>query len=80
MLLDMAVEATDEAAFLEVQSDLTYIKTRLDDLELKSLLNGEVDINSAYISINAGAGLGDAGGQRLHRGAPSSFPMRHVQP
>ena len=42
--------------FNEVKTDLGHIKTRLDDLELKSLLNGEVDINSAFISINAGAG------------------------
>ncbi len=56
VLLDMAVEANDEQSFSEVRNDLVYIKTRLEDLELKSLLNGEVDINSAYISINSGAG------------------------
>lgn len=56
VLLEMATEAQDEESFNEVLGDLTYIKTRLDDLELKSLLNGEVDINSAYISINSGAG------------------------
>lgn len=56
ILLEMAVEASDEGSFQEVKGELGYIKTRLDDLELKSLLNGEVDANSAYISINAGAG------------------------
>ncbi len=56
VLLDMAAEAQDEASFLEVKGDLKYIRDRLEDLELKSLLNGEVDINSAYISINSGAG------------------------
>lgn len=56
VLLDMAVEASDEASFQEVKGDLKYIRTRLEDLELKSLLNGEVDANSSYISINSGAG------------------------
>src|SRR6185312_9249957 len=56
VLLEMAVEAEDEGSFLEVKNDLKYIRARLDDLELKSLLNGEVDANSSYISINAGAG------------------------
>jgi peptide chain release factor 2 len=56
VLLEMAVEALDEDSFREVQQDLTYIRTRLDDLELKSLLNGEVDANNAFISINSGAG------------------------
>lgn len=56
VLLEMAVEASDEGSFNEVRSELTYIKSRLDDLELKSLLTGEADYNNAYISINAGAG------------------------
>jgi peptide chain release factor 2 len=56
VLLEMAVEASDEGSFEEVKGDLKNIQARIDDLELKSLLNGEVDGNSAYISINAGAG------------------------
>ena len=56
VLLEMAVDAQDEASFLEVKGDMQFIRARLDDLEMKSLLNGEVDGNSAFISINAGAG------------------------
>ena len=56
VLLEMATEAGDEDSFKEVSSDLASIQTRISDLELKSLLNGEVDGNSAYISINSGAG------------------------
>jgi len=56
VLLEMAVDAQDESSFLEVKNDLQYIRSRLDDLELKSLLNGEVDANSSYLSINSGAG------------------------
>ncbi len=56
VLLEMAVEADDEASFLEVKNDLASMRAKIDDLELKSLLNGEVDGNSAYVSIHAGAG------------------------
>ena len=55
-LLDMAVEASDEDSFREVRDDLKDIDLRLNDLELKRLLNGEVDGNSSFISINSGAG------------------------
>lgn len=56
VLLEMAADANDESSFLEVKNDLSYIRSRLDDLELKSFLNGEVDSNNSYISINSGAG------------------------
>lgn len=56
VLLDMAVEAEDEQSFTEVRNDLQNMRDKINDLELKSLLNGEVDGNNAYISINAGAG------------------------
>lgn len=56
VLLEMAVEAEDESSFSEVRGELSHIQKRIDELELKSLLNGEVDGNSSYISINSGAG------------------------
>jgi peptide chain release factor 2 len=56
VLLDMAVEAEDEASFEEVRGEVAHIQNRIGDLELKSLLNGEVDTNSSYLSINSGAG------------------------
>jgi len=56
VLLEMAVEASDEDIFQEVCGDMQTIHARIADLELKSLLNGEMDGNSAYISINSGAG------------------------
>lgn len=56
VLLDMALEAEDESSFSEVKSELNFVKSRLEDLELKSLLTGEADYNNAYISINSGAG------------------------
>lgn len=56
VLLEMAEDAGDEASYKEVVNDIKELQARLGDLELKSLLNGETDGNSSYISIHAGAG------------------------
>lgn len=56
ILLEMSVEADDQVSFLEVKSELKAIQKIGESLELKRILNGELDHNSTYISINAGAG------------------------
>lgn len=56
VLLDMAAEAQDEVTFQEVKAESLALSQRADELELKSLLNGEMDGSSAYLSVNAGAG------------------------
>jgi peptide chain release factor 2 len=56
VLLEMAVEASDEESFKEVKSEIKVIKKIGDDLELKRVLSGELDSNSTYLSINSGAG------------------------
>ncbi len=56
VLLDMAIDAQDEATFTEAKSELTLLEKRAQELELVKLLNGEVDANSTYLSINSGAG------------------------
>ena len=56
VLLEMAVEAKDEDSFKEVKNEIDSMRGIVRELELKSLLNGEMDGNSAYLSINAGAG------------------------
>ncbi len=52
----MSEEAQDEDSFLEVQNELKSLLKLHDEIELKTLLNGESDINNAYVSINSGAG------------------------
>lgn len=56
VLLEMAVEGDDENTFQEIKADLDRIKHLVDDLELKRMLSGETDANSAYLTINSGAG------------------------
>lgn len=52
----MAVEESDESSFKEVQEEIKKFESRLESLEVQSLLSGELDSNSCYVSINSGAG------------------------
>ncbi len=56
VLLEMAVDASDEATFLEVKSEVQTVQKIGESLELKRVLSGELDTNNTYISINSGAG------------------------
>jgi len=56
VLLDMAVEAQDEATFKDVKNELEAVEKRGQALELKRVLSGELDPNNTYLQINAGAG------------------------
>lgn len=56
VLLEMSVEAQDEDSFKEVKQELKIIEGLGKELELKRVLNGELDPNNTYLSINSGAG------------------------
>lgn len=56
VLLEMAVDAEDEGSFKEVIQELEACTVLGKNLELQKVLAGELDANSAYISINSGAG------------------------
>lgn len=56
VLVEMATEANDEGTFNEARTEIVALEKTGSELELKRVLNGELDANSAYISINAGAG------------------------
>jgi len=56
VLLEMAVDASDEDTFLEVKSEVKIVQKIGESLELKRVLSGELDTNNTYISINSGAG------------------------
>lgn len=38
------------------KTELKSITVDLEKLELKTMLNGELDVNNAYLTINSGAG------------------------
>ncbi len=56
VLTDMAIEAGDEGTFTEAKAEALTLKKLGSDLELKRVLNGELDSASTYLSINSGAG------------------------
>lgn len=56
VLLEMSLDAQDEASFKEVKLELTGCEKLGKELELQRVLSGELDMNNAYLSVNAGAG------------------------
>lgn len=56
VLLEMAVEASDESTFEEVKTEVVALEALVHELEIKKMLSGELDANGTYLSINAGAG------------------------
>ena len=52
----MAVEENDEETVNEVVSDLEKHEKIVADLEFRRMFSGEMDVNSAYLDIQSGAG------------------------
>lgn len=55
-IVEEAKELGDESFLEELTSELTKLKSILNDLEIKKMLSGEMDAKNCYFSINAGAG------------------------
>ncbi len=56
VLLEMAVQEESEEDFEEAKSEVKAVTVLLEEMETKRLLGKETDPNSAYMSINSGAG------------------------
>ena len=56
LLLEMAVEESDQASVEEAAQQVATIEAGIDKLSLEMMLDGESDQNNAIVSINAGAG------------------------
>ncbi len=56
VLMDMSIDAQDEGSFSEAKSEILRLEKVGQELEMKRVLNGELDANSCYLSINSGAG------------------------
>jgi peptide chain release factor 2 len=56
ILLDLALEESDEEALAEVTQQATVLDKRINQLSLDLMLDGRDDFRHAIVSINAGAG------------------------
>lgn len=56
ILLEISAEEQDEDSFLELKNEVQSLEELYESLELKRILNGELDDKSTYLSINSGAG------------------------
>jgi peptide chain release factor 2 len=60
VLFDLAERENDEPTKHEAAGELAALRAEIDQLEVRTLLNGEYDAREALISINAQAGGADA--------------------
>jgi len=60
VLFELADAEGDEPTRVEAQNELVALKKDIDQLEVRTLLNGEYDAREALVSINAQAGGVDA--------------------
>ena len=55
-LLEMAAEEEDQAAVDDVAAEVERLRTALEALEFRRMFSGEMDMNNAYLDIQAGSG------------------------
>lgn len=55
-LLPVVDESSEAEFFNELIRELKEIETKLEELEIRKMLSGELDPKNCYLSINAGAG------------------------
>ncbi len=60
VLVQLGQEESDAATMVEAEHDLVKLKKSVDQLEVRTLLNGEYDEREAVITIRSGAGGVDA--------------------
>src|ERR1700746_4051913 len=60
VLFDLAERENDEPTKQEAAGELAALRAEIDQLEVRTLLNGQYDAREALISINAQAGGADA--------------------
>jgi peptide chain release factor 2 len=60
ILLELGLEEPDDSIEGEIENSIQSLENEIDNMRIKTLLNGEYDKNNAILSINAGTGGLDA--------------------
>lgn len=60
LMFEMAAEESDADAEAEAEAELARLKSEIEALEIRTLLNGEYDERDAVVTIRSGAGGVDA--------------------
>ncbi|MFO1070072.1 MAG: peptide chain release factor 2 [Geminicoccaceae bacterium] len=55
-LAELAEAEGDEATIAAIQEELSALRTKVQRLQLESMLSGEADRNDCFLEVNAGAG------------------------
>lgn len=55
-LLQLAQSENDTAAMTEAAKEAVSLEAKVDDLEFKRMFSGKMDVNNAYLDIQAGSG------------------------
>lgn len=56
VLLQMAKEDNDQAAFESLANDVADYQAQVEQLEFRRMFSGEMDANNAYLDVTAGSG------------------------
>src|SRR5437763_8109437 len=56
VLLELAQAEDDEGSLAEVGTEITALRSAIDELEIRTLLSGEYDSREALVTIRSGAG------------------------
>lgn len=60
ILIEMAVEEDDDSLETEIEKEIQSLESKIDEMKIKTLLDGEYDKNNAILSVHAGSGGLDA--------------------
>lgn len=60
VLIELGLEEEDESIERDIEKSIKTLEDKIDEVKIKTLLNGKYDANNAILSINAGTGGLDA--------------------
>src|SRR3970040_2804447 len=56
VLIELSTEEGDETLFSDIKEGIKTLRHKLEQIEIETLLSGDMDMNNAIVSIHPGAG------------------------